>query len=124
MLNDIHELLSYLQEQEGAVLGRKSAEVLSAFLQGFALARRAEGRDSDQEFLNNFNTWVHRRYNFSSSTQGWAKIIGFQTVDEAAEWRLFWKLVTEFNEKRTKRRSRAEHTSAGSPKDQESKQPG
>lgn len=95
MVSSIHQLLQLIRKQNGALLGRKSAETLSAFLGGFALARRGSGDSADDDFLRAFNDFVHRRFHVES-TQGWAKIIAFYSSDESEELGLFWKLYDQF----------------------------
>jgi hypothetical protein len=99
----IHELLHMLREQNGAMLGRKSAEVLSAFLAGYALARKEEGCAVDETFLDSFNGWVARRFK-NEGGQGWAKLIAFQSSSDLDEWKLFWKLHDEYMERRSRKR--------------------
>ncbi len=102
----IHELLHTLREQNGAMLGRKSAEVLSAFLTGYALARKEAGCTADEAFLDSFNTWVARRFK-NEGGQGWAKLIAFYSSGEPDEWNLFWKLHDAYTERHLKKRPAA-----------------
>ncbi len=72
----ILDMMQNIRERPGIILGRPSANTLHAFLSGFAYARK----DSDG----------------ISSTQGWAKIIEFYSMNEADEMALFWKLMDEY----------------------------
>jgi hypothetical protein len=99
----IHDLLGVLHEQNGAMLERKTAEVLSAFLAGYAHARSVDGYPSDEKFLNAFNVWVARKLK-NEGGQGWAKLVAFNSASELEEWKLFWKLHDEFRERHTRKR--------------------
>ena len=112
MPNTIHELLYLLREQQGAMLGRKSAEVLSAFLAGYAFGRKPCEDLETQAFLRKFNGWVRKRFHREDEGQGWGKIIAFYSSDEGEEWKLFWKLYDEFMAKRNVRRSGATEAKA------------
>jgi hypothetical protein len=99
----IYELLNKLREQKGAMLGRKSAEVLSAFLVGYALARKESGCPKDEGFLDAFNGWVARRFK-NEEGQGWAKLVAFHSSSDLEEWNLFWNLLDEYQERRSRKR--------------------
>ena len=90
----ILDMMQNIRERPGIILGRPSANTLHAFLSGFAYARK-DSDSGDYDFLAGFNQWVHHRYGISS-TQGWAKIIEFYSVNEAGELALFWKLMDEY----------------------------
>jgi hypothetical protein len=112
-MKPIHHILELLRSQNCAMLERKSAEVLSAFLSGFTLARREAGGDDDEEFLDTFNAWVHKRFNVESD-QGWAKIISFYCPTESDEIDLFWKLYDQFTARRHANGKRATEKSGRS----------
>jgi hypothetical protein len=95
MIGSIHELLQRIRKHNGALLGRKSAETLSAYLAGFALARRGSEDSPDDDFLRGFDSWVHRRFR-TDSTQGWARIIASYCNDGPEELDLFWKLYDQY----------------------------
>jgi hypothetical protein len=82
----IHEMLEKLRAQRGAMLEGKSAQILSAFLLGFALAEKKNENPESQVFLERFNHWVRKRFRWESGTQGWARIIAFHSADEADQW--------------------------------------
>lgn len=103
MVASIHDLLQLVRKQNGALLGRRSAETLFAFLQGYALARSGPDSSQDYEFLGDFNDWVRRRFRVES-TQGWAQIIAFYCNDGPAELDLFWKLYDQYMAKPQVRR--------------------
>ena len=90
----ILDMIHKIRERPGVILGRPSARTLHAFLSGYACARK-ESDPGDYDFLAGFNQWVHERYKVTS-TQGWAKIIEFQSATEADEMALFWKLLDEY----------------------------
>jgi len=102
----IHDLLLLVRNQQGALLGRKSAESLSAFLSGYAFAKREAGDAGDADFLLGFNEWVHGRFKLQS-TQGWAKVISCYCNQEADEMELFWKLYDEYTSRSRNDRHRA-----------------
>jgi len=98
-MKSIHDILACLQEQNAALLEKKTAHTLSAFLTGFALARREAGCSSDEVFLDSFNAWVRKRFRIESD-QGWAKIVSFYSPSESEEIALFWKLYKQFTARR------------------------
>lgn len=89
----IHEILQRLRDQDGAMLGGKSAKSLLTFLLGFSIAT------DDFTFLNEFNHYVRDRFDHKIGTQGWEKIITFRSVNEDEEWKLFWSLYDQLNKK-------------------------
>jgi hypothetical protein len=93
-MSAILEVIQKIRERPGVILGRPSVSNLYAFLSGFAYARR-ETEPGDYDFLADFNQWMHRRYEVSSS-QGWAKVIEFYSMAEVDELALFWKLLDEY----------------------------
>src|SRR5438067_579336 len=93
-MGTILDVLQKVRERPGIILGRPSASNLYFFLSGFAWGRQDAGA-GDYDFLAGFNQWVHDRYQITS-TQGWAKIIEFYTMNEAEEMALFWKLLDEY----------------------------
>jgi hypothetical protein len=90
----ILDVIHKIRERPGIILGRPSAGSLHAFLSGYSFARK-DSEPGDYEFLNQFNRWVHDRYEITTN-QGWAKIIEFFSVTEADQMTLFWKLLDEF----------------------------
>lgn len=95
MVNSIHDLLQLIRRHNGTILGRRSAEGLAGFLEGFAFARRGPDGSPDDEFLSDFGEWVRRRFR-TESTQGWAKIITSYCADGPEELNLFWKLYDQY----------------------------
>ena len=106
MAASIHDVLRGLRHQNGAMLGRKSAESISTFLDGYAFARREAGDAGDVDFLLTFNDWVRKRFRIES-TQGWAKVISFFCNQESEEMQLFWKLYDEYMSRRPRDFQRA-----------------
>lgn len=105
----IQELAAMLRTQDGVMLERKTAEVLSAFLYGYALARKHSGCPSDQNFLDAFNGWVARKFK-NEGSQGWAKVIAFNSASELEEWKLFCRLHEEFLDRHTRKRPQPAET--------------
>lgn len=99
MATTIHELLHLIRGQKGALLGRKSAETLAAFLEGFAFARREVEDSAGDRFLAAFNDWVRKRFGIQSA-QGWAKVIAFHCNDDSEELDLFWRLYDQYSSRR------------------------
>lgn len=102
----VRKLLELLRAQNGALLSRRTAEVLSAFLQGYALARAQAGCPEDERHLEAFNLWVHREFKIEGGP-GWAKVVAFQSSSEAEEWKLFWKLYDEYERRRARKQAPA-----------------
>ncbi len=98
----IHKLLTTLREQDGAMLGRKSLALLSAFVAGYALAQKENKQPTDEIFLNAFNGWVAKKLK-NEGGQGWDRVIAFNSASEAEEWKLFWKLYDEYTAKPAKK---------------------
>lgn len=112
-MKSIHDILELLRRQNCAILERKSAEVLSAFLSGFTFARREAGCAGDETFLDSFNAWIHKRFNIESD-QGWAKIISFYSPTDCDEIDLFWKLYDQFTARQRANGKRATEKSGRS----------
>jgi hypothetical protein len=90
----ILDLLERIRKRPGIFLGRPSVSNLYMFLSGFTYARK-DSDPGDQQFLAGFGQWVHDRYKVTS-TQGWAKIIEFYSLNEVEEMELFWKLLDQY----------------------------
>ncbi len=88
-MGTILEVIQQVRERPGVMLGRPCVNNLYYFLLGVTHVQ------GDHDFLAGFNQWVHDRYEITSS-QGWAKIIEFYSVNEAGEMALFWKLFDEY----------------------------
>jgi hypothetical protein len=93
----LHEVLEEIRARPGIILGRQSVHTLSAFLSGL-YAHWDIGDTSAFCWLSAFGDWVRKRYGVQSS-QGWAQIIAFYSLDEGEELNLFWKLYDKYREK-------------------------
>lgn len=92
------QMFAEIRSRPGVILGRKSVHTLEAFVNGFLYAKQESDGQDDCQFLSGFSDWVRKRYDVQSS-QGWAKIIAFFSIDESEELPLFWKLYDEYLEK-------------------------
>lgn len=77
-------------------LGRPSINNLQSFLAGYSLARQELNlSDIDEEDFGEFQAWIQRKFDISSS-QSWDKIILFFSEDENSALITFFRLFDEF----------------------------
>jgi len=91
--SSVFELLADIRKRPAMYLGKPSIHHLNCFLGGW-LHRNYDGV-ADAELFGEFATWVEKRYKMTS-TQGWAKIIEFWSVDEIQALERFYELLDEF----------------------------
>ncbi|MCL1462874.1 hypothetical protein [Argonema galeatum] len=93
----LYEMLQEIKKRPGIFLGRSSITRLRSFLDGYMGAREDLGlprTDQEREF-NNFQDWIQKRYNITSS-HSWNEIILFYSADERDALDNFFKLFEKF----------------------------
>ena len=93
----LYEILQEIKKRPGIFLGRSSITRLRSFLDGYIAAREDLGlprTDQETEF-NNFQDWIQKRYNITSS-HGWDSIILFYSADERDALDNFFQLFEKF----------------------------
>lgn len=78
-------------------IGSNSISALKAFIDGWYF--RDPGSVTDIQLINNFQEWIEAKYKVVS-TQSWARILLFYSVDENAALQLFFKEFELFLSKR------------------------
>ena len=105
IVTSIIELITTaIRNRTVGAFGRPPIQTFYSFLQGFAFARKPNC-PMDYEFLSEFGTWVHHRFNVTSS-QSWAAIIHFYSTTDEEEIALFVKLFEEYLEQRNKSKAK------------------
>lgn len=96
-MTDIYELMKRIKSRPGMYLGKPYITRLKAFLDGYIGARNDLGfpLKEQEETLNRFQQWIQSRYNIKSS-QSWADIILFYSVDETDGLNKFFDLFDKF----------------------------
>ncbi|WP_375472964.1 hypothetical protein [uncultured Nostoc sp.] len=92
-----NEIPSNIKKRPGMYLGRSSITRLDMLLRGYSLARREVGvppTEPEREF-DGFQSWIEEKYGINSS-QSWAKIILFYSVDEHEALQKFFELFEEY----------------------------
>jgi hypothetical protein len=96
-MTDIYELMQRIKTRPGMYLGKPYVTRLKAFLDGYIGARNDLGfpLKEQEETLNKFQQWIQSRFNITSS-QSWADIILFYSVDESEALNKFFELFEKF----------------------------
>jgi hypothetical protein len=98
-MGGLYEVLQKIKAKPGMYIGRASVSDLFHFLVGYEFARGEldiEPTEWEDDFHENFQPWVQRKYHVSTSNS-WAKIIMLFCHDEKAGFEQFFKLLDEFN---------------------------
>ncbi len=82
------ELLGEIKKRPAMYLTRNYISSLKAFLDGWFLRRPNEVLES--ELMYDFQNWIEKKYNITT-TQTWASILLFYSVDECDALELFFK---------------------------------
>lgn len=94
---DVYKILKRIEERPSMYLVSPSITNLKVFLNGYYCARSdigslpMEGEHDFEEFQN----WIQKKFRICSS-QSWAKIILFYSIDERDALDKFFKLFEEF----------------------------
>jgi hypothetical protein len=98
-MGGLYEVLQKIKAKPGMYIGRTSVSDLFHFLVGYEFARGEldiEATEWEDDFHENFQPWVQKKYHVSTSNS-WAKIIMFFCHDEKDGFEQFFKLLDEFN---------------------------
>lgn len=94
----LFELLNKIKLKPGMYIGRASVTDLFLFLGGYRAAQQEFGiafTDSEKRFYREFQPWLQRRFNMTTS-KSWAKIIEFCSINEREAFDAFFELLDEF----------------------------
>lgn len=92
MENKFILLIDTIEKRPGLYIGRNSIFSLSAFLSGVAFD---SDYSNDYSIMEDFQLWVTKKYKITS-TQSWASILNFYSMDEADALKLFFLQFKEF----------------------------
>ncbi|WP_444997554.1 hypothetical protein [Aliikangiella sp. IMCC44359] len=90
---EILTLLDAIKKRPSMYLGAASVVRLKSFLDGYYFS--LENSEKEDEFWENFQKWISRKFNINTS-QNWMQIILFFSNDELEGFKLFFKLLDEF----------------------------
>jgi hypothetical protein len=96
-MTDIYELMKRIKSRPGMYLGKPYITRFKAFLDGYIGARKDLGfpLPEQEETFNQFQQWIQSKYKITSS-QSWADIILFYSVDESDALNKFFDLFEKF----------------------------
>lgn len=92
----LHEMLAILRERNW-FLFRYNINNFRSFLMGFAMARSGIGDSHCFDWLDEFQSWVCKRFGMRAS---WEQVIFCSVGAEVQEMELFWELYDEFEAER------------------------
>ena len=92
-VNSLEKFLTIIEERTPMYLGGRTIVHLKAFLDGWFFGKEDEIKDS--HLLSEFQEWLQKKYQINS-TQSWAQIILFYSMDEFAALDRFFLLFKEF----------------------------
>jgi len=96
-MDSLVKLIKQIKKKPEMYVGQKSLSLIQAYLYGWL--NRDEKGVSDSFLLGEFQEWIQQRYKVTS-TQSWAHIILFYSVDEHDALGKFFQLFDEFLEQR------------------------
>jgi hypothetical protein len=97
-MSGLFEMLNKIHQKPGMYIGRASATDLFMFIVGYRTAREelgVEPTEKEMEFYGDFQPWLQKRYEVSTSGS-WARIIEFYTNNEERAFYRFYELLDEF----------------------------
>jgi hypothetical protein len=97
-MSGLFEMLQKIHKKPGMYIGRASATDLFMFIVGYRTAREelgVEPTEKEMEFYGDFQPWLQKRYEVSTSGS-WARIIEFYTNNEERSFHRFYELLDEF----------------------------
>jgi hypothetical protein len=97
-MTGLYEVLQKIKPRPGMYIGRASVSDLFHFLVGYEFARGEldiEPTDWENDFHENFQPWVQKKYHVSTSNS-WAKIIMLHCGSEQEGLNAFYRLLDEF----------------------------
>lgn len=87
------EIIQLIREKPTLYIRQKSIFTLEVFLLGWNA--RNPRTISDKELMMAFQDWIQKKHQINS-TQSWASIIFFYSVNDAEAFENFFKLFDEF----------------------------
>lgn len=95
MPNSIRELIKEMERRPEIYIGERSLSLLNAFINGWIY--RNEASVIDINLLANFQDWIQKKYQITSS-HSWARIISFHSSSDYKAFDRFFNLFNEFLE--------------------------
>ncbi len=92
-MNSVKRLIFRIKTRPELYIGSRSLSLLQAYLYGWL--NRDEASVVDGNLIGEFQGWIAEKYRISS-TQSWAQIILFYSVDERDALEKFFRLFDEF----------------------------
>ncbi len=97
MMNNFIEIFEQIKRRPTLFLSRKSIFDFQSFYYGYGLAKQQFNLQKTEEDLkfDNFLLWLRQRYNIET-TQSWASLVLFHSVDEADALERLFKLWEDY----------------------------
>lgn len=93
--NSLKDFIEVIRDRTSMYIGGRTIIHLKAFLDGWYFGNEESIKDA--YLLGEFQDWIQIKYSVTS-TQSWAKIILFHSMDEYAALNNFFDLWTNFME--------------------------
>lgn len=95
-MKKIYDMLKKIQKNPQAYLGRPSIRRMHAFINGYTYCQQENG-DVENSIMG-FQKYIQDYYTVES-TQSWAEIIYFFSIDEQDELKIFYQRLDEYMNK-------------------------
>jgi len=95
-----YDKIQTIKERPGLYIGKKSLILLHAYMNGY-MDRQRELEGQGEGFNFEFQEYIQKRYNITSSHH-WSSIITFFCTTDAEAFDRFYELLDEFNAKQDK----------------------
>jgi hypothetical protein len=99
-MNSYREILKLIREKPTLYIRQRSIFALHVFLLGWYV--RSPQMTSDREIMMAFQDWIQKKYRINS-TQSWADIILFYSINDAEAFEKFFELFDEFMQEYNKK---------------------
>lgn len=102
-MTQLYDLLNKIREKPGMYLGYPSVSNLFMFLCGYNQSHADLDiplTEQEEEFQE-FQPWLQKRFNLSTSAS-WARIIMLYTTNEETGFSMFFELLEEFRQEQNK----------------------
>jgi hypothetical protein len=94
-MNSIKELIFTIRQRTPMYIGQNNIFCLKAFLDGWLYSTWET--TEDRHLITDFQSWIEERFKITSS-QSWARIIHFYSMDEQDAVKNFFEFFDEFLE--------------------------
>lgn len=97
-MNELLEILEEIKKRPQLYLGRKSLELLNAFISGFYVCQcRYQNRHLNitEYYLSGFQTFIEQKYNLDT-THSWSSLIRFFCSSDEEAFDKFYVLLNEY----------------------------